>query len=89
MAIKKTLKQEISSPLLSADTSGQSGLLISSTFNDQTFNFQVLAPETLNTDCSFNEFMPPGAEDCNYGNNEISQVLEGCTNPVVKNEKKG
>ena len=89
MVIKKTLKQEISSPLLSADTSGQSGLLISSTFNDQTFNFQVLAPETLNTDCSFNEFMPPGAEDCNYGNNEISQVLEGCTNPVVKKEKKG
>ena len=88
MMIKKTLKQETSSPLLSADTSGQSGLLISSTFNDQTFNFQVLAPETLNTDCSFNEFMPPGAEDCNYGNNEISQVLEGCSNPIVKNEKK-
>ena len=57
--------------------SGSSGMLVSSTFDDQTFNFQALAPETLNTDCSFNEFMPEN-DDCNYGNNEISQVLDGC-----------
>lgn len=73
-----------SSPLLaslpvSEAISGSSGLLISP-FNDQTFNFHtsLLAPETLNTDCSFNEIMTDSI-DCNYDNNEISQVLESAT----------